>query len=173
MLCIKYILPLIITLPILGVFILLFVPYSDKIKLKSVALNISCLTFILSLCLWVFFNKSIGSFQFVEKFFWISILNINFPIGVDGISLFFIILTAFLIPLCLLASWDNINLNLKKYLICFLLMEFFLIGVFCILDLLLFYVFFESVLIPMFLIIGVWGSRDRKIRASYFFFYTL
>ena len=81
------------------------------------------------------------------------------------------LLTTLLIPLCLLTSWDSIKFDLKKYLILFLIMEFFLIGVFCVLDLLLFYIFFESVLIPMFLIIGIWGSRERKIRAAYFFFY--
>merc|ERR1712127_761071 len=82
--------------------------------------------------------------------------------------------TTLLIPLCLLVSWNSIQNNLKEYLISFLVMEFFLIGVFCILDVLLFYIFFESVLIPMFLIIGVWGSREGKIRAAYFFFlYTL
>ncbi|KAI2504797.1 NADH-ubiquinone oxidoreductase chain 4 (mitochondrion) [Fragilaria crotonensis] len=83
-------------------------------------------------------------------------------------------LTTLLIALCLLISWETVKLNLKEYLISFLVMEFFLIGVFCVLDLLMFYIFFESVLIPMFLIIGVWGSRERKIRAAYFFFlYTL
>lgn len=152
----------------------MFIPSSHKSLLRSIALSCSCLTFVLSLFLWVFFNNSIGTFQYVEKFLWIPILNINFPIGLDGISLFFILLTTLLIPLCLLASWGSIQVNLKKYLISFLVMEFFLIGVFCILDLLLFYIFFESVLIPMFLIIGIWGSRERKIRASYFFFlYTL
>jgi len=88
--------------------------------------------------------------------------------------LFFILLTTLLIPICLLASWNTVQMNLKLFLLLFLIMEFFLIGVFCILDLLLFYIFFESVLIPMFLIIGIWGSRERKIRAAYFFFlYTL
>ena len=160
--------------PLAGAFVLLFVPSSNKALLKRVALNFSCLAFTISLFLWVFFNKSIGAFQFVEKFSWISILNVNFPMGVDGISLFFIILTTLLIPICLLTSWESVKGDLKKYLIAFLVMEFFLIGVFCILDLLLFYIFFESVLIPMFLIIGVWGSRERKIRAGYFFFlYTL
>ena len=174
MLHITNILSYILMLPLLGTFIILFIPSQNKSLLKLVAFNFSCLTFIASLFLWVFFNKSIGTFQFVEKFYWISILNINFPIGVDGISLFFILLTTLLIPLCLLASWDTIHIDLKKYLISFLVMEFFLIGVFCVLDLLLFYIFFESVLIPMFLIIGIWGSRERKIRASYFFFlYTL
>ena len=174
MLILKNILFYILILPLLGTFTLLFIPSSHKSLLRSIALSCSCLTFVLSLFLWVFFNNSIGTFQYVEKFLWIPILNINFPIGLDGISLFFILLTTLLIPLCLLASWGSIQVNLKKYLISFLVMEFFLIGVFCILDLLLFYIFFESVLIPMFLIIGIWGSRERKIRASYFFFlYTL
>lgn len=160
--------------PLIGAFVLLFVPSSNKVLLKRIALNFSCLTFVISLFLWAFFNKSVGAFQFVEKFFWISSLNVNFPIGLDGISLFFVLLTTLLIPVCLLTSWGSIKGNLKNYLIAFLVMEFFLIGVFCILDLLLFYIFFESVLIPMFLIIGVWGSRERKIRAGYFFFlYTL
>ena len=164
----------ILVLPLIGAFCLIPIPASNSSLLKLVTLNFSCLTFILSLLVWVFFNKSIGTFQFVNKFFWIPILNLNFPLGVDGISLFFLLLTTLLIPLCLLTSWDSIKVDLKKYLISFLVMEFFLIGVFCTLDLLLFYIFFESVLIPMFLIIGVWGSRERKIRAAYFFFlYTL
>ncbi len=164
----------ILMFPLIGVFILLIVSPSNKKLLKFVAFGCSCLTFIISLFLLVFFNKSVGSFQFVEKFFWVPILNINFPLGIDGISIFFVILTTLLISICLLTSWDSIQINLKSYLIAFLIMEFFLIGVFCTLDLLLFYIFFESVLIPMFLIIGIWGSRERKIRAGYFFFlYTL
>ena len=105
---------------------------------------------------------------------WVPTLNLNFVLGIDGISLFFVLLTTLLIPLCLLVSWKSVKVNLKEFLVAFLAMEFFLIGVFCILDLLLFYIFFESVLIPMYLIVGVWGSRERKIRAAYFFFlYTL
>ena len=105
---------------------------------------------------------------------WVPTLNLNFVLGIDGISLFFVLLTILLIPLCLLVSWKSVKVNLKEFLVAFLVMEFFLIGVFCILDLLLFYIFFESVLIPMYLIVGVWGSRERKIRAAYFFFlYTL
>ncbi len=115
-----------------------------------------------------------GSFQFVSKLLWIPFLNLNFSLGVDGISLFFILLTTLLIFLCILISWTSVSTNIKEFLIAFLVMEFFLIGVFSILDLLLFYIFFESVLIPMYLIVGVWGSRERKIRAAYFFFlYTL
>jgi len=170
----KNLLTYILVLPLIGSFCLVFVPSSNRLLLKSIALNFSCWTFILSLFLWLFFDKSIGTFQFVNKFMWIPLLNINFTIGVDGISLFFILLTTLLIPICLLASWNSIQINLKLFLLSFLIMEFFLIGVFCILDLFLFYIFFESVLIPMFLIIGIWGSRERKIRAAYFFFlYTL
>ena len=174
MLYIKNLLSYILLLPLIGAGVLLLIPSSNKMLLRLVALNFSCLTFILSIFLWVFFNKAVGSFQFVNKFLWIPILNINFTMGIDGISLFFILLTTLLIPLCLLASWDSIKVDVKNFLIAFLVMEFFLIGVFCILDLLLFYIFFESVLIPMFIIVGVWGSRERKIRAAYFFFlYTL
>jgi NADH-quinone oxidoreductase subunit M len=174
MLDIKNIIVYVLMLPLIGTFFLLIIPSSNRFLLKLTALIFSCLTFILSLLLWIFFDKSVGTFQFVNKFLWIPIFNINFPIGIDGISLFFVLLTTLLIPLCLLASWDSIQINLKKYLIAFLVMEFFLIGVFCILDLLLFYIFFESVLIPMYLIVGIWGSRERKIKAAYYFFlYTL
>jgi len=170
----KNLLIYILFLPLTGCLLLTFISSNNKKLLKLVALNFSCLTFICTLFLWVFFNKSTGIFQFVIKIFWLPNLNLNFILGVDGISLFFVVLTSLLIPLCFLISWNSIERNLKEYLISFLIMEFFLIGVFCILDLLLFYIFFESVLIPMFLIIGVWGSRERKIRAAYFFFiYTL
>lgn len=105
---------------------------------------------------------------------WIPFLNLNFSLGIDGISLFFVLLTTLLIFLCLLISWTSVKIHIKEFLIAFLILEFFLIGVFSILDLLLFYIFFESVLIPMYLIVGIWGSRERKIRAAYFFFlYTL
>jgi proton-translocating NADH-quinone oxidoreductase chain M len=174
MLSIKNLLVCILILPLIGVFFLLIIPSSNLVLLRLVALNVSCFTFILSLILWIFFNKSMGTFQFVSKFLWIPTLNLNFVLGIDGISIFFVLLTTLLIPLCLLVSWKSVKINLKEFLIAFLVMEFFLIGVFCILDLLLFYIFFESVLIPMYLIVGVWGSRERKIRAAYFFFlYTL
>jgi len=161
-------------LPLIGILSLLITPSWNRVLLKQITLSFSCLIFLLSLFLWIWFNKSLGNFQFVNKIFWVPNLNLNLVIGIDGISLFFFILTTLLIPLCLLVSWNSINYNLKEYLIAFLLLEFFLIGVFCVLDLLLFYIFFESVLIPMFLIVGFWGSRERKIRAAYFFFlYTL
>lgn len=164
----------ILILPLIGIFMLLCIPSSNHSMLKAVALNISCTVYIISLFLWVFFNKSISSFQFVNKVLWIPFLNLNFTLGIDGISLFFVLLTTLLIFLCILISWTSVNRYIKEFLMAFLILEFFLIGVFSILDLLLFYIFFESVLIPMYLIVGIWGSRERKIRAAYFFFiYTL
>jgi proton-translocating NADH-quinone oxidoreductase chain M len=110
----------------------------------------------------------------VETIRWLPYPNIHFYIGIDGISLFFVVLTTFLIPICILVGWSSIKSYKKEYMIAFLICESFMIAVFCMLDLLLFYVFFESVLIPMFIIIGVWGSRQRKIQAAYqFFLYTL
>jgi proton-translocating NADH-quinone oxidoreductase chain M len=170
----KNLLLYVLLLPLLTTFLITLIPINKQKTLKIVALNGSCLTFIFSLGLWIVFSKAIGKFQFVTKILWISVLNLNFTLGIDGISLFFVLLTTLLIALCLLVSWNTIKHNLKAYLISFLIMEFFLIGVFCVLDLLLFYIFFESVLIPMFLIVGIWGSREKKIRAAYFFFlYTL
>jgi proton-translocating NADH-quinone oxidoreductase chain M len=164
----------ILLFPIFGILVLLLIPSRDEKLLKVVALNFSCVSFIGSLLVWGFYQGAIGNFQFVVKLFWLPSLNLNFVLGIDGISIFFLLLTTLLVPLCILVSWNSISYNLKEFLIAFLILDFFLIGVFCILDLLLFYIFFESVLIPMFLIIGIWGSRDRKILASYYFFlYTL
>ena len=161
-------------LPLIGSILLIFIPSSNSKLLKITALNFSSLPFLGSLLVWAYFKQSIGQFQFVTKIYWLSNLNLNITLGIDGISLFFLLLTTMLIPICILLSWSSVKKDLKEYLIAFLLLEFFLIGVFCILDLLLFYIFFESVLIPMFLIVGVWGSRERKILASYYFFlYTL
>jgi proton-translocating NADH-quinone oxidoreductase chain M len=174
MLSIKNLLFYILVLPISGSFTMLFIPHQKKNLLKNIALNFSFFSFILSIVLWGFFNKSIGSFQFVIQSLWLPELNLNFTLGVDGISIFFLLLSTFLTPLCILASWDNVKYNLKWFLITFLVLDFLVIGAFCSLDLLFFYIFFESVLIPMYLIIGIWGSRERKILAAYYFFlYTL
>lgn len=174
MFSLKNLLIYILMFPIFGILILLLVPAKEEKLLKLVALNSSCLSFIGSLFLWGFFQKSTSSFQFVVKLFWLPYLNLNFTLGVDGISIFFLFLTTLLIPLCILTSWNSVSDNLKEFLIAFLVLDFFLIGTFCVLDLLLFYIFFESVLIPMFLIVGIWGSRERKILAAYYFFlYTL
>lgn len=169
----SYLLLLITLFPLLGVVILLFIPDSKTVMIRNIALYTSLITFILSITLWIGFDKSTAKFQFVETYSWIPLSNIHYTIGVDGISLFFVILTTFLTPICLLVGWESIKTNLKEYMISFLILETLLINVFCVLDLLLFYVFFESVLLPMFIIIGVWGSRERKIHAAYqFFLYT-
>jgi proton-translocating NADH-quinone oxidoreductase chain M len=164
----------IILVPIIGIFLILSVPNSEKRLLKILSLNFSLILFVCFLIIWLCFDKMETGFQFTSKFFIFSTLNINFLVGIDGISLFFLLLTTLLVPVCLLASWNSINFLLKEFLVLFLILEFFLICVFLVLDLLFFYVFFESTLIPMFLIIGIWGSRERKILASYYFFlYTL
>ena len=170
----NYILDYIILLPFFGIFIIAFSKEKNKKFAKSIALCVSGLVFLLSLLLWIFFDNSTAKFQYVECIMWLSSLNVHIFFGVDGISLFFIVLSTFLVFCCLLLSWHNIRKSLKEYLICFLLIETLLICVFASLDLITFYIFFESILIPMFLIVGVWGSRRRKIKAAYqFFLYTL
>ena len=160
-------------LPLFGVIILCVIPSKYPFFLKLLTLIIGGFSFLLSLMVWLNFDKSIGSFQFVTIITWIPFLNFNVVLGIDGISMFFLILTNLLVFICLLASWESIVENVKFYLVLFLLLQFFLIGVFCILDLFIFYIFFESVLIPMFLLIGIWGSRERKIKAAYYFFFSL
>tara|TARA_B110000967_G_scaffold191582_1_gene217384 strand:+ start:1039 stop:2475 length:1437 start_codon:yes stop_codon:yes gene_type:complete len=167
-------LELLIITPILGSFILLFTPSNNVYWIRMIALYTSLFTFIISILIWLFFDYGVSNFQFISSFLWFSSFNINVFLGIDSISLLFIILTTFIFPLCILNSWKSVSIYLKEYMILFLVMESLLLIVFSVLDLLLFYVFFESILIPMFLLIGVWGSRTRKIRASYmFFFYTL
>lgn len=168
--------PLVITsvIPLLGLFCLLVTPKTSVYNCRLVALYTSCLTFLSSLFLWICFDQSSSFFQFCKTINWLPYLNFYYVIGIDGISLFFILLTTFLIILCILVSWESVSVYMKEYLLSFLFLEFLLIQVFSVLDVLLFYVYFESVLIPMFLIIGIWGSRERKIRAAYqFFLYTL
>nr|AVK39542.1 NADH dehydrogenase subunit 4 [Paralemanea sp.] len=161
-------------IPLLGVALLLCVPEKYESYCFSLVFFISCLTFLSSLLLWLEFDSSCSSFQFFYTFDWLPLFNLYYTVGIDGISLFFIILTTFLTMMCVLSSWNSVTYRIKEYLVCFLLLEFFLIQVFSVLDLLLFYIFFESVLMPMFFIVGIWGSRTRKIRAAYqFFLYTL
>lgn len=170
----EHLLMFILIIPLITAGTILFVSKFKIDLIRNIALLGSLLTFIISLFIWIQFDKSTSKFQFVNKFIWLPISNINIYIGIDGISLFFIILTTFLIPICILTSWKSIKKYVKEYMIAFLLLETLMLSVFCVLDLLLFYIFFESVLIPMFIIIGVWGSRERKIHAAYqFFLYTL
>src|SRR4051812_18331281 len=140
---------------------------------RSAALITSLVTFLVSLLLWVHFDPTKAGFQFEEKVAWIPALNIGYHMGIDGISLFFVLLSTLLTPICVLASWEAVQNRVKEYMIVFLVLETFMVGMFCALDLALFYVFFEGVLIPMFLIIGVWGHQRRVYAAFKFFLYTL
>lgn len=159
-------------LPLFGVVLLLGTNNTNTIR--KITLNITILTFFLSTLLWVFFDNSTSKYQFLMRMEIIPYLNLNYYIGVDGISLFFLLLTTFIIPVCILASWNSIKKYVKEYMILFLLLETLMINIFITIDVLVFYIFFESVLIPMFLIIGIWGARERKIHAAFqFFLYTL
>ena len=156
-----------------GMLIIAMIPNKDVKKIKQVGLITSMVVFLQSLRLWTHFDINTSEFQFVEVFKGIAWGGSDLFIGIDGISLFFVLLTTFLIPVCMVASWTSIQIRVKEYTLSFLLIGSLTVAVFLVLDLLWFYVFFESVLIPMFLVIGIWGSRARKIRAGYqFFLYT-
>jgi len=166
---------LMLVLPLIGILILFFIKEYNLLLIKQLTLLITVLVFFLSVLLVILIDfENNYNFQLIFDLKWFEILNLKYSLGLDGLSILFILLTTFLIPLCILASWYSINYRIKLYLIAFLFTEFFLLNIFCALDLFLFYIFFESILIPMFLIIGVWGSRFRRIHASYqFFLYTL
>ncbi len=160
----------IIIIPLITAFILFFVNRNNNELIRTISIYSTSITFFISIFLLFLFNKSTIYFQGIHEISWLSFLNINFIIGIDGISLFFIILTTFLFPICILSSYNYIKFNYKFFYINFLIMESILILVFSCLDIIFFYIFFESVLIPMFLILGFFGSRNRKILASYLFF---
>lgn len=140
---------------------------------RWVALWTSVVTFVLSIVIWANFEDGISKFQFVEKFQWMPLLNINYHVGIDGISLPFILLSTFLTPICILSSWQSVKKQVPEYMVAFLVMETLMIGMFASLDLFIFYIFFEGVLIPMYLIIGIWGGPDRVYASFKFFMYTL
>jgi proton-translocating NADH-quinone oxidoreductase chain M len=157
----------------LNIIIYLWPNYNKK-YFKKISLVFSFFLFFISLFLLFKFKSSTIKFQHIINLFWLNQFNINYIFGIDGLSIFLILLTTLLFFICLLNNWNSIKFELKKYLICFFIIELFLIYVFSILDIFLFYIFFEIILIPMFLIIGIWGSRERKIQANYLFFlYTL
>ncbi|MEM7774017.1 MAG: NADH-quinone oxidoreductase subunit M [Pseudomonadota bacterium] len=158
-------------LPLVGVLFIAFLPRDATRNARWGALWTTVVTFGVSLALWINFDPTTADFQFVETRPWFG--PVQYKMGVDGISMLFVILTTFLMPLCILASWESIQTRVKEYMIAFLVLETLMIGVFCALDLFLFYLFFEAGLIPMFIIIGVWGG-PRRIYASFkFFLYTL
>ena len=163
-------------LPLIGALAILLIRGDEKIlarNARATALWTSLATFVVSIFLWVGFDTSTADFQFVEKVPWIPSFGLNYHMGVDGISVFFVILSTFLTPICILASWEAIQNRVKEYMIAFLVLETLMVGMFCALDFILFYIFFEAVLIPMFLIIGIWGGGRRVYAAFKFFLYTL
>ena len=170
------ILSLVTFLPLVGALFCLIVNGPKEAverNCRSIAIVTTLLTFVISLVLWAKFDPSKAGFQFEEKAAWVPALGIGYHVGIDGISLFFVLLSTLLTPICILASWESIHVRVKEYMVAFLVLETFMVGMFTALDLALFYVFFEGVLIPMFLIIGVWGGPRRVYAAFKFFLYTL
>ncbi|NCW79907.1 MAG: NADH-quinone oxidoreductase subunit M [Pelagibacteraceae bacterium] len=166
---------MIIFLPLVGVLFILL-NSGDEIKVKKTSFRVSLLTsllvFIMSLFLWLQFDNTTKDFQFVENKKWI-VDFINYRVGVDGISILFVVLTAFITPICIVATYNSVTNRTKDFFIALLVMETMMLGVFCSLDLFIFYLFFEAGLIPMFLIVGIWGGIRRVYAAFKFFLYTL
>ncbi len=163
-------------LPLVGAIFILIQRGNEELvarQARAIALWTSLVTFVISLPLWFYFDSSSARFQFEEHVDWIPTFHIAYHAGVDGISMFFVLLSTLLTPICVLASWEAIHHRVKEYMVSFLILETMMVGMFCALDFITFYIFFEGVLIPMFLIIGVWG-HDRRVYAAFkFFLYTL
>ena len=170
------VLSLLIFFPLIGALVILFVNKNDQFydnKVKEIGLWTSLIVFFLSLIVLYSFNSTDSQFQFIESYKLIDDLNIYYYLGIDGISLSFILLTTFLIPICIIISWNKIKKNVSYFVASFLLIECFLIGVFSSLDLFIFYIFFEGSLIPLFLIIGIWGGSNRVYASYKFFLFTI
>ena len=169
----EYILSLIVFLPLLAALVLLFIDSKRAELIRAVGLVVALMTFVLSLSLPHHFVQGQKGFQFECLLLWIPQFSINYHVGIDGISLLLILLTTFITPLVLLASWTDIKDKVKAYIVCMLLLETGMIGVFVSLDLILFYVFWEAMLIPMYFLIGIWGGPRRVYAAVKFFIYTM
>lgn len=159
--------------PLLGALVLLIAASKNEDGIKLVGLTTTLLTFVISLALYAGYDSAATGFQFTQKLVWIEGLSISYFVGIDGMSLLLILLTTFLTPLALLATWNSVHERLKEYVIMILLLEVGMIGVFAALDLFLFYVFWEAMLIPMYFIIGIWGGQERVYAAIKFFLFTL
>jgi NADH-quinone oxidoreductase subunit M len=170
------ILSLVTFLPLAGVLLIFITRGEPELvarNARNVALWTSLITFAVSLLLWVNFDTTTPGFQFVEKWVWLPEFNIDYHMGVDGISIFFVLLSTLLTPICVLASWEAIQTRVKEYMIAFLVLETMMVGTFSALNILPFYIFYEGALIPMFIIIGVWGGPRRVYSAFKFFLYTM
>ena len=169
-----YLLSIIVFLPVVGAIVLLFIDKENHSAIRVVAFAFSLAEFIISLPLFFLFNNATHEMQFQEVLPWIESYGITYHLGIDGISLLLVLLTTFLTVLCILSSWSAITVRVKEYMISFLLLETGMVGAFVALDLVLFYVFWEVMLIPMYLLIGVWGDPKRRIYAAIkFFIYTM
>jgi NADH-quinone oxidoreductase subunit M len=166
------ILSLVTLFPLVGAFALMLIHKERKDTLRTVAMFFSTLEFVISLPLLMFFDSSTYEMQFVENIPWIKSFGISYFMGIDGISLWIILLTTFITPICVLSSWSYIQKWVKEYMVCMLLLETAMIGALVALDLVLFYVFWELMLIPMYLLIGVWGGPQRIYAAVKFFLFT-
>src|SRR5690349_16509489 len=166
-------LSLLVFLPVFGSALLLIWPRGNDEGIKRAALGISLVNFVLSLRLFQLFKPGEAGMQFEERFPWLSSIGSSYHLGVDGISLFLILLTTLLTSLAILASWTAVSKKVKEYMISLLLLETGMLGVFVSVDLVLFYFFWEAMLIPMYLLIGVWGGERRIYAAVKFFLYTM
>src|SRR5262249_31383842 len=146
---------------------------SNAATIRGISLAVSVLVFLETLLLWNRFDAASGGFQFVERHGWIPAFGVSYFVGVDGISLFLLVLTAFLTPLALLSAWPSVHRKVRAFSILMLLLESAMIGVFVSLDLFLFYVFWDAMLVPMYFLIGVWGYERRVYAAVKFILYTL
>ncbi len=162
-----------IFLPLLGAFLILALPKLSDNAARWIALGVSTLVFAVSLVMMSQYEEGYAGMQFVEKEIWFPALGLTYHLGVDGISVYFVLLSTFLTPICLISAWKSVDKRVKEYMVAFLVLETFMIGTFCALDAVLFYTFFEGVLIPMFIIIGVWGGKNRVYASFKFFLYTL
>jgi NADH-quinone oxidoreductase subunit M len=161
-----------IFLPVAGAVLLLFIKRNQESLIRWVSLGMSLLVFLVSLLLFTSFDKTTHLMQFTEKHAWIPVWNINYSLGLDGISILFVLLATLITILCILISWNSIKMKMKEFYISLLILEGAMIGVFCSLDFMLFYIFWEAMLIPMYLLIGVWGGPNRIYAAIKFFLYT-
>src|SRR3982750_1031688 len=164
-----------IALPIAGALLLMLVRDADNKEtvVRQIALVISLLVFAETLLLWARFNPASADFQFVERHAWIPAFGIEYAVGVDGISMLLVVLTGFLTPIALLSSWVSVEKKTREFSMFVLLLEAAMIGVFCSLDLFLFYVFWDAMLIPMYFLIGIWGYDRRIYAAVKFILYTM
>jgi NADH-quinone oxidoreductase subunit M len=166
-------LSIILFLPLVGGILLLFWKNADQSKIRNAAFIISFVDFLLSTALYIWFDPSTSDPQFVEQHSWIASLGIQYFIGIDGLSLFLILLTTFLTPLCVLISWNDIRAKIKQFYALLLILETGILGVFVAFDVFLFYLFWEAMLIPMYFLIGIWGGPNRVYAAVKFFLYTI